>query len=202
MLNPTAAGAAIQTAARDAAQTLPSVAKLPSNRRVVATMQAASTSQAWPIDRVTKGANILPMTLFEVEPFTCWRCDECAQPIASVLDGWVEWRVRDGVLCDFRIVHHVSASPRGELGCYGEDIAGNMLMEETLGADGLAWLLGVLAKAPVDRPQFAELIRRLQLPFYEFARTHVVDPQSFETNGVREYTQAGIAAKMRIPAIS
>jgi hypothetical protein len=140
------------------------------------------------------------MTLFEVEPFTTWRCDECGQTIASARDGWVEWRERDGALCDFRIVHHVSASPRGEQGCYGDGIAGNMLMEETLGADGLAWLLGVLAKSPVEREQFAELVRRLQVPFYEFARNHSVDPTQFETNGVREYTQAGIAAKMRIPA--
>ncbi|HEX5658753.1 MAG TPA: hypothetical protein VFX59_16250 [Polyangiales bacterium] len=140
------------------------------------------------------------MSLFDVEPFTCWRCDECGQTIASAREGWVEWRERDGTLCDFRIVHHVSASPRGELGCYGAKTAGNMLMEETLGTDGLAWLLGLLAKSPVEREPFAELVRRLQVPFYELARNHVVDPTSFETNGVREYTQAGIAAKLRIPS--
>ncbi|MET0283260.1 MAG: hypothetical protein ABW352_02275 [Polyangiales bacterium] len=142
------------------------------------------------------------MTVFEVEPFTRWRCDECGQPIEQACDGWVEWRERDGVLCDFRIVHHVSASPRGEQGCYGSNISGNMLMEETLGVDGLAWLLGVLAKTAVERAQFAELMRRLQVPFYEMARNHVVDPSSFETNGVREYTQAGILAKLRIPGLS
>jgi hypothetical protein len=142
------------------------------------------------------------MTVFEVEPFTRWRCDECGQPIERPRDGWVEWRERDGVLCDFRIVHHVSASPRGEQGCYGGDVVGNMLMEETLGIDGLAWLLGVLARSAVQPAQFAELVRRLQVPFYELARNHVVDPSSFETNGVREYTQAGIAAKLRIPALS
>ncbi len=143
------------------------------------------------------------MTLFEVEPFTRWRCDECGQEIASARDGWIEWRERDGVMCDFRIVHHISASPRGDgTGCYGESTVGNMLMEETLWADGLAWLLGLLAKSPVDRRQFAELVRRLHVPFYEEARNHVVDPTHFETNGVREYTQAGIAAKLRIPTVS
>jgi hypothetical protein len=142
------------------------------------------------------------MSLSEVEPFTRWRCDECGQVIATARDGWFEWRERDGALCDFRIVHHVSASPRGELGCYGTGIAGNMLMEETLGVDGLAWLLGVLAKSPVEREQFAELVRRLHVPFYELARNHVVDPLHFETNGVREYTQAGILAKLRIPTTS
>jgi hypothetical protein len=142
------------------------------------------------------------MTLFEVEPFTRWRCDECGQTIAGAPEGWVEWRERDGLLCDFRIVHHISASPRGESGCYGSGIAGNMLMEEVLGDDGLAWLLGLLAKTPVVRVQFAEFVRRVQVPFYEEARNHAVDPLSFETNGVREFTQAGIAAKLRIPAIS
>jgi hypothetical protein len=142
------------------------------------------------------------MSSFEVEPFTRWRCDECGQTIERAREGWVEWRERDGVLCEFRIVHHLSASPRGEQGCYGTNIAGNMLMEETLGVDGLAWLLGVLAKSAVDRAQFAEFVRRVQLPFYELARNHVVDPHHFETNGVREYTQAGILAKLRSPAIS
>lgn len=142
------------------------------------------------------------MALFEVEPFTRWRCDECGEAISHPRDGWVEWRQHAGVACDFRIVHHVSASPRDEQGCYGEDVEGNMLLEETLGDDGLAWLMGLLARAPVNREQFAELVRRVQLPFYEDARNHEIAPHHFETNGVREYTQAGIAAKLRVPAVS
>ncbi|HEY6879380.1 MAG TPA: hypothetical protein VI299_15240 [Polyangiales bacterium] len=142
------------------------------------------------------------MSSFDVEPFSGWCCDECGETIEAACDGWVEWRERDGVLHDFRIVHHESASPRGDVGCYGDDIAGNMLMEETLGVDGLAWLLGVLAKAEVERVQFAEFVRRLHIPFYELARNHPVDPISYELNGVREYTQAGILAKLRMHTVN
>lgn len=139
------------------------------------------------------------MSSFEGEPFVRWRCDECGQQIDDPVDGWVEWRERDGALHEFRIVHHISASPRGgPQGCYGSDIAGNMLLERTLAVDGLAWLLGMLDRSTVVQSQFAELVRRLQLPFYENARVHTVDPHGYETNGVREYTQAGIAAKLRM----
>lgn len=144
-------------------------------------------------------SNSLTMSSFESEPFVRWRCDECGQWIEDAEDGWVEWRESEGALVDFRIVHRVSVSPRGgEQGCYGDDIAGNMLLENTLDVDGLAWLLGVLDKFKVAQPEFAELVRRLQVPFYEEARVRNVDPVDYETNGVREYTQAGIAAKLRM----
>jgi hypothetical protein len=136
---------------------------------------------------------------FDSEPFVRWRCDECGEIIAAPQEGWFEWRERDGALVDFRIVHHVAASPRGGTqGCYGQSVAGNMLLENTLGVDGLAWLLSLLGRAKVDQPQFAELVRRLHIPYYELARIHRVDSQSYETNGVREYTQAGILAKLRL----
>lgn len=141
-------------------------------------------------------------------PFQRWCCDQCGTFILSPEDGWIEWTEEDGRLTNFRIVHHIRASPLAvndtdDQGCYGDlTTVGNMYLEQALGADGLAWLLEIIDRDQrVDQASFAELVRRLQIPHYEEARNHPVSSVSFETNGIREFTQAGITMKLRVPAL-
>lgn len=90
-----------------------------------------------------------------------WTCDTCGELILRPRDGWVSWSEQDGVLTRFHLVHHAAASPRAG-SCYVPDELGSMHLSATLGARGLARLLGLLEGAPVASEPFAKLVRRLQ----------------------------------------
>jgi len=55
-------------------------------------------------------------------PLQQWICDKCREVIEKPEEGWVEWLTEDGTLKkgDFKIVHHIAASPLREKGrdCY------------------------------------------------------------------------------------
>jgi hypothetical protein len=130
-------------------------------------------------------------------PLQQWTCDECGETIGNPSDGYVEWlREHEGdgwVVHGFRIVHHASASPRKEAGhdCYlyaGRTGRADLPLGDFLGPDGLVRLLMFLDVGPIHDPdgmpqirntrEYVELFRRLQLPYYEEARTRLPIAQS------------------------
>jgi hypothetical protein len=126
----------------------------------------------------------------KLEPLQQWICDTCCGLIERPEHGWLQWLSdEDGKCYGFRIVHHMSASPRkgySSRGCYGlhpsqarEDID----LSQFVGQDGLAQLLRFFVHAGELDPEdgqprlksgkeFAELVRRLMIPHYEEARQY------------------------------
>jgi hypothetical protein len=95
----------------------------------------------------------------------CWTCDTCGEPIRRPRDGWVSWAEQGGVIDQFQIVHHASASPLASMtGCYAPDELGSMHLSSALGSRGLAELLRLLDGGAVAPHAFAKLVRRLQQP--------------------------------------
>ncbi len=135
-----------------------------------------------------------------LEPLQQWICDTCGQPIHRREDGWMQWLVDDDDRCTkyaFRIVHHLSASPKpGAHGCYYREPAelsvADVPLPSCLGVDGLAHLLSFLTDGAGVRDvgAFVELIRRCHVPYYEDARRYLARA---EYDGVIESAQsAGI----------
>ena len=127
----------------------------------------------------------------KLRPLKQWICDFCGEVIASPVDGWLEWLDdADHRAHEFKIVHHFPASPQRETrsnGCYHyskHPDRADMHLDSFLGADGLAYLLSFIdigyKEIPSHREgprvrstrEWAELFRRLQLPYYEEARLY------------------------------
>ncbi len=132
-----------------------------------------------------------------LEPLQQWICDTCGQPIHRREDGWMQWLVDDDDRCTkyaFRIVHHLSASPKpGAHGCYYREPAelyvADVPLPSCLGVDGLAHVLSFLTDGAGVRDvgAFVELIRRCHVPYYEEARRYLA---RMEYDGVIESTQS------------
>jgi hypothetical protein len=134
------------------------------------------------------------------EPLKAWICDECGEIIGDARDGFVEWlsgrtfppgstdSVQEGPH-GFRIVHVTSASPRESRGgeCYKYSHSPerqDLPLKNFLGADGLVQLLSKVdvgefhdpdrrERPAKDLREWATLVRRLQLPYYEEARLYL-----------------------------
>lgn len=122
-------------------------------------------------------------------PLKQWICDTCGEIIELPEHGWLEWRQDENLKAfDFRIVHHKLYSPRrpGD-DCYRSDNSHNHL-DDYVGEDGLPHLLCLLYggihidpdlgrhSCPdvnvKDIREWMELIRRLQVTYYEEARQY------------------------------
>jgi len=126
----------------------------------------------------------------KLKPLKQWICDTCREVIASPADGALEWlEDDDGRPYDFRIVHHLPASPRREtkpdLGCYGHSRnpgSSQETLRDFVGPDGLAHLLMFIDIGQIDPDnvgphakdarEVAELMRRTQVQHYEEARQY------------------------------
>jgi hypothetical protein len=132
-----------------------------------------------------------------LEPLEQWICDTCGHRIHRREAGWLQWLVDDDDRCTkyaFRIVHHLSASPKhGSHGCYyGEQAAfsvADVPLPYVLGVDGLAHVLSFLTDGAGVRDvgAFVEIIRRCHLPYYEEARGYLARA---EYDGVIESAQS------------
>lgn len=142
-------------------------------------------------------------------PTSTWRCDVCGEMIAASSDGYVIWRQSPEMKSfDFKIIHKV----RCDIASHQSSSA----LDDFLGPDGLAKLLSHLSLGPIkanlgqsrrltevqDLDEFVDLIRRVQMPFYEHARTKFESPDLLadfaDANEVQPYTEAAlkrIAAK-------
>ena len=147
----------------------------------------------------------------KLKPLKQWVCDTCREVIASPADGAVEWlEDDDGQPYDFRIVHHLTASPRRETkpdrGCYAHSRnpdSSQAALRDFVGPDGLAHLLMFLDIGQIDpnnvgphakdMREAVELMRRIQVPHYEEARQYwskaEQDGLFSDANQVSPYTQ-------------
>jgi hypothetical protein len=118
--------------------------------------------------------------------FKGWICDTCGEQIEKPSDGWVEWinyKDENGQWKgrDLRLVHCRSASPRN-YGCqfnrgeeFQEDggVIGDSGLEMFQGPDGLMILLAKLEEQKLPMSEVIEMIKRLHIPDYEYARLYV-----------------------------
>ncbi len=127
----------------------------------------------------------------EVAP-SIWDCDKCHQPISCAEHGVLEWTFdreqsrRHG----FKIVHHSEYSPvknafrRNPCSFYGQAPQGDVSLQQLVGPAGLAYLLsfvdqGLFVHAKMRGPEvthiweWAEIVRRLHLPYYDEARQYL-----------------------------
>lgn len=121
-----------------------------------------------------------------LEPLKQWFCDRCGEVIEKPEDGWVHWRRgEDRKIHSIEILHHLRASPKGgRQGCYPQDLELDMHLETMLGERGLARLLAMIDVGAFhdeegeyvgrvrDLRNWAEVVRRLHLPYYEEARRY------------------------------
>lgn len=135
-----------------------------------------------------------------LQPLQEWVCDTCNQLIRRPAEGYVEW-VEDlttTLSSGFHLVHagHYSsfrqANPRAEASCYQHQHAQgrrNLPLDSFLGTAGLVRLLAFVDVGKYHEPtysgvhfasgrKFAELFRRLHLPFYEKARLYWATAQA------------------------
>lgn len=133
-----------------------------------------------------------------------WICDSCGGHIEKVEDGWVEWITFTGptgeeVGRDMRLVHIKPASPRkGSLyGCQFDDnkeykrdkgMVNDMPLDDFMGSNGLMYLLMMSARNVPPKEQVIEMIKRLHIPGYEFARFHF---KRAEAEGILEPSYPG-----------
>jgi hypothetical protein len=121
-----------------------------------------------------------------LRPLQEWICDACGETIASSADGWLAWRCAPGapglpgrLFSDFRVLHRA--------GCVepAPDPASGAPLSGFCGASGIVRLL-VFVDAPrtadptgaahgvASGREYAELVRRLTVPYYEEARQYWV----------------------------
>lgn len=113
-----------------------------------------------------------------LQPLQQWVCDKCGEIIEKPEDGWLEWLGETNTLKHggFKIVHHKSASPHAikNRDCYhysNHPEREDMHLKEFLGPDGLAELSAwVYSPGVKDLKEWAEMFRRLHVPYYEEAR--------------------------------
>ncbi|WCF11577.1 hypothetical protein NDS46_29975 (plasmid) [Paenibacillus thiaminolyticus] len=102
-----------------------------------------------------------------------WICDKCGEVIEKAEDGYFEWKKNDADLnYGFRIVHFKTCQYNENLFAEDEYLQ-DLQLDEFVGADGLVRLLDLLSKRKFrDINEFLEVFHRLQVPFYEEARTY------------------------------
>jgi hypothetical protein len=118
---------------------------------------------------------------------TGWTCGACTQAVTAIEDGWIEWLVSDEPggrehLRGLRLVHTLAASPRRtrRYGCrYNpreqfknhQALVEGLPLERFVGPDGLMLLLSLLADGELPSDEILDLIKRVQVPGYEQARS-------------------------------
>ena len=122
---------------------------------------------------------------------TVWTCDACGDDITDPSQAWVLFRRdADGKDFDFHIVHHNDYGKR----CDPPAMPASIQLSELLGPAGLSELLSFLSPGPInggsrvtvaDMNEFVDLVRRIQVPWYEQARKFWNAPQT------REWFDAG-----------
>lgn len=130
-------------------------------------------------------------------PLTAWKCDRCQEDITDPGIAVVTYRRDDQRRAyDFLLVHKNldgrRCDPDNDDG-YIESIA----LSQLLGADGLTDLLSFLSAGPysgdrgvvrvADFDGYVDLVRRVQIPFYEEARQYWHTERTRELLGGASY---------------
>jgi hypothetical protein len=124
-----------------------------------------------------------------------WYCDVCGELINDPDKAYVIWKSDEKSLYfDFKIIHKVK--------CDLKDHISSTALPEFLGADGLSKLLAMLSYgivivnqgiAPPPKikniDEYVDLIRRIQTPNYEQARSFFSEYDADGANEFLPYTQ-------------
>jgi hypothetical protein len=115
--------------------------------------------------------------MMAIKPLAKWQCDNCQQPVTGET-GFLEWIEEEDLSKPlarrFYIVHN-------KIGClhHSEHVGRrDNHLHYYLGTDGLQKLLEIAGnaargkRAVSDMIEFVEIIRRLQVPYFEQARLH------------------------------
>jgi hypothetical protein len=114
-----------------------------------------------------------------------WRCDSCGDFITSVQAGWVEWLASEDkhgndALSGLRLVHRGRQKKVRNHNCRydplqefrsSKTIVEGLPLDRLVGPDGLMVLLSLLAEGELPHTEILELVRRVQIPGYELARS-------------------------------
>jgi len=134
-----------------------------------------------------------------LKPLKEWLCDNCGKVIKSPEDGYVIWRTNDEHQeYDFRIIHQDI--------CDNKSYPSSMALDEFLGPKGLVYLTSFLSIGKVmnnlgrnsrsrikNLDEFVDLLRRVQVPYYEearkkFSEEHILEDMS-DANEVSPYQE-------------
>lgn len=126
-----------------------------------------------------------------LKPLQQWYCDSCREIIKKPEDGWVHWRKEkrgqaptEWGVHSIEILHRAHTSPRGEGGCFRAPIEKELHLSRFLGPEGIARLVSMMDVGVYHDPDrlelvgvkdirnWAEVFRRLHLPYYEEARRY------------------------------
>ncbi|MFF2532469.1 hypothetical protein ACFVS2_26740 [Brevibacillus sp. NPDC058079] len=109
----------------------------------------------------------------KLAPLKQWYCDQCGNVIQNADDGYFEWKENDeGLNYGFRIVHF-KACQYDERTFGADERVQDLQLDEYIGHDGMVRLLDILATRNLkDKNELLEVFSRLQLPYYEEARTY------------------------------
>lgn len=107
-----------------------------------------------------------------------WFCDACGASIDSAADGIVVFQRKELLAAEHFMIVHKQSAP-GHPRCDPRGPTRWVDLTTLLGVDGLTYLLSFLSVGPlmgharagvVDHDGFVDLVRRVQIPFYEEAR--------------------------------
>lgn len=135
-----------------------------------------------------------------------WYCDVCGEPIEKVSDAYVVWghntKMADG---GFKIIHKSR--------CDDNRLNASMALRDFLGVEGLNKILSMLTYGPLsgaagqnpgvaDMDEFVDLVRRVQIPYYEEARRRFGEQDVQDhwqgANEVRPYMQDALQAIIKL----
>jgi hypothetical protein len=124
-------------------------------------------------------------------PLKQWYCDHCGKIILKAEDGYFEWKENtDGINYGFRIVHFKSCQYDDRTFSSNECIQ-DLQLDEFVEADGMVRLLEILERRQFrDKKEFLEMFHRLQVPYYEEARTYL--EQAFREGYIDDIEDHGI----------
>jgi hypothetical protein len=136
-------------------------------------------------------------------PLKQWFCDRCRQLIEEPAHGAVVWQTDGptGPSHTFEILHKPKKSlsySKHDTGCFPDGSSSDVGLEQMLGSHGLNQLLSLLDRGAALDPDgkylngvrdvrgYVELLRRVQVPYYEEARRYFKrarEEQYIEDNG-------------------
>lgn len=142
-----------------------------------------------------------PLQATERTPLGLWYCDVCGNLIEPPQKAYVIWKSKGKVAKDFKIIHQNQ--------CDLHDHNASIPLDNLLGLDGLTYLLAFLSVGPIhhnsttsrepqieDFEAYVDLVRRVQIPYYEQARRRFRDRRILEN-----FYDSSEAASYRVSAV-
>lgn len=143
-----------------------------------------------------------------LNPLVQFVCDACGEIIERIEDGWIEWLHDDEHRNHgFRIVHHAATAREMGRRCYAYDRhpdRADMHLHDFVGNVGLVRALSLLHPGDLhssepnqcyirNANEYAVLLRRLTLPYYEEGRLYFDEAEADgfigDANEVLVYTE-------------